>query len=365
MAGNLFGVNDVQTVKVWSRKTEREVLKKCILSKLIGNNSDSVVQVKDELSKGPGDRIRIPLRMQLAGYGVQGHNPLENNEQQQTYYYDDLVIDQLREGVRWYGGISDQRVVFDQREEAKVALSDWGAHTLDTWFLNQVCAGYSVTDQRLTGLQAVATVNKSTDAQHYINAETPTVGGASDDENLDSNDLFTLSLIDEALRRAKTSSPAIRPIKINGGDYYVLVLHPNQVYDLQVATSGTPFSWTALQQSAMEGGEITGNPIFTGALGMYKGVILMESNRIPNGVSGATGLAVANTRRACFLGAQSAWMGIGREQPGAERWSWKEKSFDYEDQYGIRVKFVGGLKKSVFNSASLGSIVISSYTSVA
>jgi hypothetical protein len=71
---------------------------------------------------------------------------------------------------------------------------------------------------------------------------------------------------------------------------------------------------------------------------------------------------VANTRRSIFIGAQAAWMGIGREQPGAERWSWKEKLFDYDDQVGIQVKFIGGLKRAIFNSNSFGSCVCSTYT---
>jgi hypothetical protein len=50
----------------------------------------------------------------------------------------------------------------------------------------------------------------------------------------------------------------------------------------------------------MTGGEITGNPIFTGALGMYNNTIIRESEQIARGVSNA-GVAQTNVRRAVFM----------------------------------------------------------------
>lgn len=361
MASNLFGVNDNSTVKVWSRKTEREVLKKTIIGRLLGSTSDAGVQVKDELKKGPGDRIRMSLRMQLTDDPIVGQGTsMEGNESELDYYTDDLYIEQVRTAVRWYGGISDQRVVYDQREEAKVALSDRGADLLDRWFINQV-AGNTVTglSTGYTGLQAVTAINASADANHYINAETPDIGGASNDQDLDSGDLPSLLLADEFLRRAKTLSPAIRPLKMNGEDVYLWIMHPNQTLDLQTTAGNL---WLTIQQNLLTGGAIKDNPLLNGALGRYKNVIIMENARIPNGVNSSTSAAVANTRRSIFVGAQAAWMGIGREQPGAERWSWKEKAFDYDEENGIRIKFVGGLKRAIFNSNSFGSCVCSTYT---
>lgn len=360
MAVQLFGTNDNSTVKAWSRKTEREVLKKTIVGKLIGNSSDAAVQVKDELSKGPGDRIRCSLRMQLSDDPIVGQGTsMEGNESTLDYYTDDLVIDQVRTAVRWYGGISDQRVVYNQREEAKVALSDRAADLLDYWFINQVSGNTVPTNTGYTGLQAVTAINASADADHYINAETPDIGGASNDQDLDSNDLPVLTLADEFLRRAKTLSPGIRPLKLNGEDVYLWIMHPNQTWDLQT-TSGN--LWLTIQQQLLAGGAIKDNPLLNGALGRYKNVILMENNRIPLGVNSSSGVAVANTRRSIFVGAQAAWLGIGREQPGVERWSWKEKRFDYDDENGVQIKFVGGLKRAIFNSESFGSAVCSTYT---
>lgn len=362
MASNLFGTNDASTVKAWSRKTEREVLKKTIIGRIMGSTSDAGVQVVDDLKKGPGDRVRLSLRMQLTDDPIVGQGTsMEGNESSLTYYTDDLIIDQVRTAVRWYGGISDQRVVYNQREEAKVALSDRGADLLDRWFINQVSGNTvsTLTNTGYTGLQAVTAINASADANHYINAETPEIGGASNDQDLDSGDLPVLTLVDEFLRRAKTLTPAIRPLKLNGEDVYLWIIHPNQTLDLQTASGNL---WLTIQQNLLTGGAIRDNPLLVGSLGRYKNVIIMEDSRIPLGVNSSTSAAVANTRRSIFVGAQAAWMGLGREQPGAERWSWKEKAFDYDEENGIRIKFVGGLKRAIFNSNSFGSCVCSTYS---
>lgn len=96
MAQTEYGVNHPLAVKAWSRKLFQEALKECWASKFMGKTSSSLVQIKDEVEKGPGDRIRIGLRMQLTGAGVQGDATLEGNEESLVTYYDDLIINQLR-----------------------------------------------------------------------------------------------------------------------------------------------------------------------------------------------------------------------------------------------------------------------------
>ena len=67
MATTEYGVNDALAVKLWSKKLFQEALKKTYFSRFLGKTSSSLIQIKDETSKGPGDRITIGLRMQLAG----------------------------------------------------------------------------------------------------------------------------------------------------------------------------------------------------------------------------------------------------------------------------------------------------------
>src|SRR5574343_179254 len=303
MAVTSYGVNNALAVKLWSKKLAVEALKECYVGKFTGTDSNSLIQVKTETQKSAGDKITFGLRMQLSGSGIQGDRTLEGNEEALTTYSDSVTLDQLRHAVRSGGRMSDQRVPFAVREEAYAGLKDWWMDRYDTWFFNQACGQAGTTDTRLTGNNATvaptATYNRLwCSADHTADAD------------LDSDDVFALSHLDSAVAIAKTNSPRIRPIRTGGGEYYVCFVHPGQVYSLRAASSS---SWVDFQKSAMTGGDVKNNPIFTGALGMYNGVILHESTRIPRAQNASTGADVANTRRAVLCGAQAVSLAFGKK----------------------------------------------------
>lgn len=354
MAATEYGVNHPLAVKKWSSDLMKEMLKRTYVLRFIGKGSDSVIQWKDDLSKNQGgDRIRVGLRVQLAGDGIQGDGTLEGNEEALTTYYDDLVIDQLRHATRSAGKMSEQRVPFDVRLENRDGLADWWADRWDTWFFNQVCGNTGESDTKYTGNQATV----APDTDHWIYA-----GGKASEATLSdvSSDYFSLTLIDYAVERATSfgkgsadwpNSMPMRPKRIMGEEYFVMFLHPYQVTDLRTSTDTG--QWLDIQKAAMQGGQVTRNPIFTGALGMYNGVILHTSTRIP--------AVVSNTRRAVMVGAQAACMGFGKETSSPNRMSWVEELFDYGNQLGVSAGAIAGLKKTRFNSRDFGSIVVSTY----
>jgi N4-gp56 family major capsid protein len=246
--------------------------------------------------------------------------------------------------------MSEQRIPWSVREEAMMGLKDWWAGRLDVSFFNQVCGNTAVTDTRYTGMQAVI----APDSGHKYAPNSHTA-----DENLTTGDEFTLTFIDKALEVAKLASPVIRPVKVNGEDRYVAVLHTKQVTQLRTNTSTG--QWLDIQKAAMTGDGSKDNPVMTGALGVYNGVILHESTRITNGVNSSTAAAVTNAKRAVLLGAQSAAIGFGQGQ-SFENFDWNEELFDYGNQLGVEAGCILGLKKLRFNSADFGTVVMASYT---
>ncbi len=102
----------------------------------------------------------------------------------------------------------------------------------------------------------------------------------------------------------------------------------------------------------------------SGALGMYNGVILRESEHVMPGVHSTTGAAVANTRRAVLLGAQGAVIGFGQDR-SATNYKLVEELFDYQRELGVAAKTIFGIKKTVFNSKDHGCIVLASYAAAA
>jgi len=350
MAQTSYGVNDPMAVKLWSKKLAVEALKQTWASKFFGTDSSALIHIKDETQKSAGDRITYGLRMQLSGAGVQGDGTLEGNEEALTTYSDNVLVNQLRHAVRSAGRMSQQRVPFDIRQEALSGLRDWWADRLDQSFFNQICGYTPQADTRYTGNNAAISV----DAAHRVDA-----AGGGADESLGSSNLFTLSLIDKAVERAKTGSPAIRAVVVDGKEYYVAFLHPYQVTDLRTNTNSG--QWLDIQKAAMTGGEIDDNPIFDGSLGVYNGVVLHADTRVTQGVNGTVpATAVANVRRAVLCGAQAAMLAFGRED-GPERYTWVEELFDYKNELGVSAGLIFGLKKTTFNSQDFASIVMSSY----
>src|SRR5689334_8511359 len=131
MAITNYGVNHPLAVKVWSKKLAREALKMTYISKFMGEDQNSLCQIFDELTKGPGDSIRVPLRMQLTGRGVSEAQSLEGGEETLTTYQDTFVINEMAHAVRVATMIDQQRITFSMRDEAAMALADWMADRFD------------------------------------------------------------------------------------------------------------------------------------------------------------------------------------------------------------------------------------------
>ncbi len=367
MAKTEFGVNHPLTVKLYSKLLATEAIRKTFIGKFIGSNSDSLIHEKVDLKKSAGDQITCGLRVQLGGDGIQGDGTLEGNEEAMQFYDDALVVNQLRHAVRLKGRMTEQRVPYNLRDEAKVGLTDWYAARMDTAFFNHICGNTAQTDTKYTGNNA--TIAPSTNRHIWA-------GGVSADESLTSAMTMTLEAIDVARQTAETAStadstgPLVRPIKHMGNDHYVMFLHDYQVHDLRTNTSTG--QWLDIQKSAMEGGDVKGNPIFTGALGMYNGVILHKASRVTQGVNSSTGAADTDTRRAVLCGAQAAMIAFGGNNSDT-RYEWSEELFDYQNQFGVAAGSIFGMKKTKYipddnsstNAEDFGAVVVSTYAAAA
>ena len=322
-----FGTSHALVPQQWSEGLEAEVLKKISWTSLLGKRSDSLIQWKDSLSSQPGDTETLGLRMQLTNAPKSSSDAVEGNEQTLTIYDMSYTSDEVVDAVRFKNVIDRQRVTFDMRDEAKAALADQLSNAWDTSFFNQLAGAQHESSATMYGHNTMVDPQNITGIDHFITGDSTST---TKDESLASGDEFTLALLDKAVERAKTLSPAIRPARIEGFDrpLYVCFIHPYQVSDLR--TEGTV--WDDIQRAAMQGGKVNDNPIITGSLGVYNDVLLIESTRVPLGVNSSTDAAVANTRRAIFCGAQSAVMGWGRLGGSPRRFRWVEKQFYYDPE---------------------------------
>lgn len=364
MAVATYGVNDALAVKLWARDLMHEVPKGIEVAPLIGSNANAIIHQKTEL-KDTGDKVTFGLRTKFSGAGKTEGQVLEGSEESLTTFSDSVVVNELDHAARVKNGntIDVQRVPFDMREEARMALTDWFGERESLWVFIQL-SGYTASSITYRGtsttLSAVYRGNNTVTAPS-TNRKLFGGSGLTTDQgvNADSTATFNLNLIDKAKEKAMLANPKIRPISINGSDKYVIYLHPTQVYDMRTTTSDG--QWLDIQRAALMGGENSDNPIFTGALGEYNNVVIRQSEDVVTGVHSSTAAEQTNTRRALFLGAQAGCFAMSSKFSKNNPYKWVEKTFDYDRELGVSVQSIMGMKKTIFNSEDYGVITISTY----
>jgi N4-gp56 family major capsid protein len=359
MSTTAFAVNDAMAVKLWSKKTiaaERDTMD---IQKLIGESQDSIIQEKTELRKSKGDQVTFALRAVTRGDGFGSGQKAQGNAVALTHYSDSVVINELGQnvGVRSDNTIDAQRVQMNLREEAKDGLVEWWRQRKSVSFFNQVC-GYTPANTETVGSSGIKYTGLNP-----VTAPTSgriiRAGAVANDQSLTSGDTFTVSLIDKAKEIAGIGDNIIRPVMIGGQPKYVMYLDPAQVTSLRI-NAGTG-GWQDIAKAAMMGGEITKNPIYTGALGEWNGVVLRSSQDVTLGVNASTGAAISTVRRAVLLGAQAAVIGYGKSNDNGTTYRWSEELFDHGREMEVSAWSIWGLKKVVFNSADFGTLVVSTY----
>lgn len=363
MASTSYGVNDALSNQLQARSLAHEVRKGLEIAPLIGTGKGSIIQLKQELAN-KGSSLTVGLRTRLTGAGVGEGTSQEGNEEGLTTYSDSLVINELSHAVRVDGedSISQQRVLFNMRDEGRDALADWWAERLSLSTFIQWC-GYTASSITYRG----SSISIDTKYSGLNAASAPTrhiFATGSTDQAVEASSSSTMSLdhVIKAKEMAMTANPRIRPVKVNGANKYVMYLHPYQVTDLKLeAQASGSISWADIQLAALQNGEASKNPIYTGAIGEYNGVVLRENEDVTTGVHSSTSAEQTNVRRAVLLGAQSCLFGQSTKFSKKSPYKWTEEEFDYGRELGISAFGILGLKKTVFNSQDFGVVTVSTY----
>lgn len=339
-----FQIGDPLTLKLWGRKAFKDAVKPTLFGKLMGSSDRAIVQVKDELNKSAGDRVRFRLRALPEGEGRTGDQTLEGHEEGLSYSYFDLSIDTMRHAHKVDLNMSQQRVNFDLRTEAKDAQAEWWEERFDSYFIRYLSGDTSLT---------FANAGQAPSANRIVYA-----GSATSKASITASDKMDLTLIDRLVEKAKLAKPTMRKASFGGKSAFVMILHPYQVYDLRTNTNTG--QWLDIQKAAMQGGKVSDNPIFSEALGVYNGVILVESTRIMtfSDYGESNNLPAA---RALFLGAQAACVAFGRGFSSDSRMKWTEKTFDYESKLGVAATCIWGIAKTRFNNEDFGVIAVDTF----
>ena len=333
MALTTFATNDNETKKVWDEKLFRDVEKALYFKKFMGSSAESIVHVKSQFEKEQGDRVRFALRMRLAGAGQTGSTVLEDNEEALSTHTCDLTLEQYRHAVRFRRGIDEQRAMFKIDPEARDAIKTWGEEKVD-----QLCfdALFDSTPSKVFYRDGTTGATSST-----------TTAATAKSALRAANSKISTNFISAVRTWAKTGGTRsgdqtpLRPIRVEGQDHYILLAHPDALYDLKIDST-----YQSFVREAAERGK--SNPLFTGAVAVIDGVVIHEHENCPIGTDGGAGAEAWS--QAALLGAQSLVFAWGRKPRTIM------KDFDYENQVGYAWDMVMGVTRPEFNSKDYGSM---------
>lgn len=319
--------------QLWRKELFADVQDELYMTRFVGTSATSMIQEITDLKKDKGDKVTYGLGMKLSGPGVTGDSELEGNEDATVDYDTYLNIDQLRTAVRLTGKMDEKKNCYEMRASAKDRLKIWWAERIDQELLDKLCG-------KTTSTFANTPVAPTAARNIWAN-------NAGADAALTADEVFDTKCIQAAKQMAKMAAPRIRSLRVGGKDMYVLIAHPYQITDLRK----DPVWKQEMREAGTRGTEE--NPIFSGALGVYDGVVIHEHQYI---YAWNPGVPAA---RAILCGQQAGVIAWGKDV------DWVEKSFDYGNKWGMSVGAIFGVQKPVFNSLDYGVITITTAATVA
>lgn len=336
MANIIFsaGVNDALRVQDWAIELWHVHNRDQFFYNFTSADGGNIVHEKRDFTKQAGYQMTEGLMMQFLSDGVINDEILEGNEEAPDFYSMTWSIAQLRNAGRYAGEETQQYTKYNLPAEIRNGLGEWMANKRDKDIFT-----------------AIAT---SPTKVIYVNSRAGTSTVAA-------GDLMTLATLKYAQTYAKsTAYPKIPPIKISRiGQQtvykYVVLMHDHVSYDLAVNDP-------VYQQAAREAGERgANNPLFSGALLDWQGLMLFDHDNCPIATTWGSGSNIAGAE-SYLLGKQAVIVGIGgyKMQNKNGYLKWIEKKFDYDNGFGVAVGIIKGEAKSLFNSKDYSVITIRS-----
>jgi hypothetical protein len=241
---------------------------------------------KDFVPEGM-DNMLVPMLRNLTGAGIYGDKQLEGNEETQDLYYHKVYINQVRNGIRSGGRVSDLRVKKLQLErEKEPQLSNWLAEWNEWALAYAIYHGFSphIMATTVNGGFYIGSGQKvphpnffcANSGQVTFSATDATYEGsiATALTNLTNTatDHFSVGLV-EAMR-VEVQKLKMKPMVLeNGFEFFPWLIHPNQGRQLRTDTD-----WKGAHQNAYttSGIDPKKNPIFSGAIGHLGGFVFFE-----------------------------------------------------------------------------------------
>jgi len=349
-----------EELTIWSRDMWKAARNWMFLEKFTGGNGAMIQKITELTKNEKGARAVLTLVADLEGDGVAGDRTLEGNEEAMKSYDQVIRIDQLRHANRHEGRMADQKSVVTFRENSRDVLAYWLADRMDQLaFLTLGGVAYTETNKGLArvgsdlaNLDYAADVTAiSTNRQVLWDGSAEaliTAGGSNATSDIEATDLPSWKMLVEA--KAYAVDNFIRPIRGEAGtEMYNVFMTPQSIAKLKLDTDFLAAWRSAMPRSGK-------NPLFTGTevihvdgLAIYEYRHVFNTKNAVSGVGKWGGSSDVDGAQVLLCGAQA----LGYADIGDPYWV--EKGYDYDNQQGISVGKICGLKKPVFHSQVTGT----------
>lgn len=325
------------TPQQWDDKFFMEYVRENRFKRYMGTDENSIIQLKEDLTKKKGDKVTFAAVNKLTGAGVTGNTTLEGNEEELDTRSMAVTVAPLRHAVavtNW----DEQKSTIELRDTAKMALKMWSMEKMKTAIITALGSINGVAYADASEAQKDAWLVDNSD--RVLFGATKSNASSNDHStslaNIDNtSDKLSPAIISLAKRIAQSASPAIRPIRLNEDEeWFVMFCGPQAFRDLSNDTTMTQANRDA-RTRGMD------NPLFTGGSLIWDGVIIRE---IPEIAAVSNGTIDCNPNY--LVGAQA--LGIA----WAQRTKTTTQVNDYGFRNGVGVQEMRGIEKLLFGSGA-------------
>lgn len=331
------------TVQQWDDQYFVDYVNQNFFKKFMGTGQNSMIQVREDLTRKPGGSITYSLVNRLTGAAKDQNTALEGNEEDAMLRSQEVTIREYAHAVRWKT-FDEQLTAIDLRQAHKDILMTWNME-LDRDLVIEALAS-------VNGVVYGSASETQKDAWLVDNADRVLFGAAlsnnsSNDHsaslaNIDNTaDKLTPSALSLMKRLAKTCSPKVRPYKVKNAieksDAYIVFAPSLVIRDLVNDSTFTQANREA-RQRGMD------NPLFNSADWIWDNLFIYEIEDIQ--VLSGVGAGSIDVAPVYLCGAQA--MG----QAWAKRPQTVDDTFDYGRAKGCAIKEWMKLEKLRFGSGA-------------
>lgn len=326
------------TEELWDRDFFTSYVRANRFRRYMGTSENSIINVKEDLTKKAGDGITIPLITELAGAGVTGNGLLEGNEEALGNYGHKIEVATRRHAVA---------VTDNDQQFTGISLRDAAKEQLKLWAMKKLRTDVITALGSKSGTAYGSASEGVKDAWLAANSDRVMFGdgsvGGFTDHSADlalvtASMKLTKETVSKAKAKAELATPIIRPVTVGeDSETYVIFCGSGAFRDLKADLA------TNLQ-NAQERGD--SNPLWNDGDLMWDGVIIRKIQEID--AIGTVGASSARIEPYFLCGAQAigcAW---------AQRTKSTTDVRDYGFVKGVGVHEMLGVEKLIYNGQDHG-----------